>query len=402
MLKQIFLRFRRAPKMTLGAAAFALVLAFALCGLEWSNQMEQENYERSRHTIPVTLTVTNLTGIKTTNLDLPYWAVNVFTAERLSTHSLSEMVKDIKLKAEDNSIVIAASVNDVPMGIAPLVGITELSLEPNLTAEDGERLRWLDGFDETILQSEEPVCILPASWMPEEGEAQVYLELQSVDEAPPHEVRNDHFTLTAVGVHTTDSPAIYVPYFLLNRMEARLDKSMKVHSLSATVLDNDQLPQVRETAANWFAEPNLKGEKTPWDYSWYFYYPFALKIDDSQLKAAAENMENSILMNKVCTVLVFVLSAGASFFVGFLMVRSRKREITILRTLGTPPARVFLSFALEQLLCVLAGVLLGGLPFLWKPLNQLGLFVGIYTVGLSLALVIFLSKNLMTTMKEDE
>lgn len=402
MFEQIFRRFRRAPKMALGAAVFALVLALALCGLEWSNHMEQANYEQARHTIPVTLTVTNLTGIKTTGLEIPFWAVNAFTAERLAPNSLSEMVKDLKLKAEDQSAVIASQVDGEEKGAAILIGLTDIQMDPGLSAQSGDMLRWLEGFDESILESEEEVCIVPESWLAGKETAEVHLELRHVDDAPPYEVHNSEETLTVVGAHMVNENTIYLPYFLMNHMAGRLGKAIKVTSLSATVLDNDQLPQVREIAAKWFAEPNLKGEKTPWDYSWYSYYPFALKVDDSQLKAAAENMENSILINGVCTVLVFVLAAGASFFVGFLMIRSRKREITIMRTLGTPTTSVFLSFALEQAMCMLAGVILGGAPFLWQPLDQLGLFAGIYILGLSLALVIFLGKNLMSTMKEDE
>ena len=50
----------------------------------------------------------------------------------------------------------------------------------------------------------------------------------------------------------------------------------------------------------------------------------------------------------------------------------------------------------------MAGMVLAGAPFLWRPLDDLGLFAGIYFVGLAFALLIFLSKNLLTTIKEDE
>ena len=53
-------------------------------------------------------------------------------------------------------------------------------------------------------------------------------------------------------------------------------------------------------------------------------------------------------------------------------------------------------------MCLAAGILLGGAAFLWQPLQRLMLFGGIYFVGLSIALVIFLCKNLLTTIKEDE
>lgn len=404
MLKQIFLRIRRAPKMALGVIAFALVLSLALCGLEQANKTELENYENARRTVPVTLTVTNLTGMKTSGLDIPHWAVNVFTGERLDVSSLSELVKDLKLKKEETNIS-AASCNGSPLAGLRLVGLTSLDLEPQLSAQAGDMLTWQKGYDESILATDAPVCIVPESWLAPEGPTEVYLKLFYTVENYAlftTETSECELTLTAVASHKGNSMKLYCPYPTLRECYRRLNKPVSVDSLGATVLDNDTLPQVREFADRWFAQPDLKGEKTPWDYSWYAYYPLALKIDDSQLKSARETMENSILMNSICTVLVFVLAAGASFFVGFLMIRSRKREITLFRTMGTPPTRIFASFALEQLLCILAGIFLGGMLFLWRPLDQLALFAGLYAGGLLLALLIFLSKNLMSTMKEDE
>ena len=84
------------------------------------------------------------------------------------------------------------------------------------------------------------------------------------------------------------------------------------------------------------------------------------------------------------------------------MIRSRKREIMLMRTMGTPNKQIFGCFALEQAAYVLVGVLIGGFPFLWKPFDQITIFVIIYTIALSTALLVFLRKNLLTTIKEDE
>ena len=113
-------------------------------------------------------------------------------------------------------------------------------------------------------------------------------------------------------------------------------------------------------------------------------------------------MQTSLLINGICTVLVFVLSAAISFFVGFLMIRTRKKEILRMRTMGTPTWSIFVGFTVEQMLCVCLGAFLGGLPFLWQPTGQVLLFIGIYCIGLVLSLLVFLKKNLLSTMKEEE
>ena len=107
-------------------------------------------------------------------------------------------------------------------------------------------------------------------------------------------------------------------------------------------------------------------------------------------------------VNELVTLLVFIASALAGFLVGFLVIRSRKREITLMRTLGCSNTRIYEEFALEQLICILCGVLLGGGYTGWQPLWKLAVFVVVNFAGLSTALIVFLNLNLLSTMKEEE
>ena len=100
--------------------------------------------------------------------------------------------------------------------------------------------------------------------------------------------------------------------------------------------------------------------------------------------------------------MIFLLSAGAGFLTGFLLVRARKREITLMRTVGASQNKIFAEFAWEQMLCVVLGILLGGSYTLWQPFQNLILFSIIYFSGLAAALIVFLRLNLLNVMKEDE
>jgi ABC-type antimicrobial peptide transport system permease subunit len=195
---------------------------------------------------------------------------------------------------------------------------------------------------------------------------------------------------------------IYCPYAVMQKIHAQLGAAKEMEEVCAVLNDNSNLPQLREAAALWFAEPNPSGEKTPWGRFDYEYYLYALDIDDYMLKNLESNMKSSMQLNSLASAAVFILSAGAGFLTGFLVIRARKREIALMRTMGASHPAIFLELALEQLLCVVGGIVVGGAVFLWQPLEQLALFGGIYFVGLSIALVIFLCKNLMTTIKEDE
>ena len=84
------------------------------------------------------------------------------------------------------------------------------------------------------------------------------------------------------------------------------------------------------------------------------------------------------------------------------MIRSRKKEIALMRTMGTGNLAVFFGMLFEQMACVLLGAAIGGAFSLWQPIQRIGLFVGIYAVGLMIALVVFMSTNLLSSLKEDE
>ena len=93
-------------------------------------------------------------------------------------------------------------------------------------------------------------------------------------------------------------------------------------------------------------------------------YCFALDINDSQLVQAKINLNNSMAVNFIAVVLVFVMSIGAGALVGFLMIRSRKREIIIMRSVGTSNHQIYGGFVFEQMVYVVLGTLAGGAYFM--------------------------------------
>jgi hypothetical protein len=127
-----------------------------------------------------------------------------------------------------------------------------------------------------------------------------------------------------------------------------------------------------------------------------------MDIDDSMLINLEVNLKNSLRLNRLASAVVFALSAATGFLTGFLVIRSRKREISLMRTMGASHPSIFAELALEQVICIALGIGLGGSYTLWEPMQKLMLFGGIYFVGLAAALIVFLHKNLLTTMKEDE
>ncbi len=395
MFLKILNRFRRAPAFALSVVLLASILTASLCGLQAANETEQLQYDELVKNTPVKLVVSNLTGTRWTDLNAPNFVLKAFI-NKDTENTLEPYIKDVRMRME--SPMDSHSIGTETTSGGEMVGINSLDVAPELLTPMSDLVTWVDGYSEKDLQSRKNYCIVPESWISQSQEILFSFSYGDGWADPTFTAE----TMTVIGTHTGSDETAYCPFQTLRSFYSRLRKPLAMSRIEATLIDNSQIDEVREVSKAWFAEPSATGAKTPWRYSYYFSYPFALRFDDDILVNAERTLRTSMLINEICAWLLFVLSAGASFFVGFLMIRSRKREITLMRSIGVGNLRIFLEFALEQLLCLLVGVLLGGFLFQWQPADRVLTFMGIYFVGLSVALLIFLRRNLLATIKEDE
>ncbi len=386
-------RLLRAPLSALGVLLFAAVLSAVLCGLQAASDQELQKYNDTYHSIPVELTVTNLSASKTTNLNIPGWIMDLFTGSQSRDPDFCGYVEDVQM-------IMTYRLYDGGKLSDPVAGITSIGVCKEFLPEAGGSIEWFDGYDESILSTNERVCLVEKG-NPSETVSLMFIQEGNIASKHPQIYRR---TFKVVGTYTSDaaSALYYCPFETMKDLYREMIVPFKVQTLKATLADNDQLEEFRAKAANWFAKPNAVGKAMEWGEYGYDYYPFALDINDDLLQQATATLENSMLINKLCALLVFVLSAGAGFLIGFLMIRGRKREIILLRAMGTSNLAIYAGFTFEQMLCVILGVVVGGAAFLWRPVQRLGLFVGIYFVALTVALVIFLHTNLLSSIKEDE
>lgn len=392
---------RKMPLHTWAAALLALIMSAALCALNASNEAEYANFEKARLEVPVTVTVTDPKGEKSTDMDLQGWVADVFSGEY--DWGLSHYLKNVSIKMHQK----IETVNGQPSQLR-LQGLMSVGSAPEISPATGSSVTWFDGYDESILLTYEPVCLVPEGFTedadpttPEQEIAlQFYREWKKTDSMGAV-LDSGTFeyacTLTVVGTYasTVGAEDIYGPYYVARTASTKLGVSPTLHSASAVLKDNAALEEFLQVAYKYFLEPgpdaDPKGLRV-----------YGLKVEVGSLAKAEAVLNNSITVNTISTYLVFILSAGAGFFLGFLMIRSRKRDIILMRTLGKPNFRIYLDFAWEQMLRVILGTAIGGAVFHWHPADRLGWFVAVYFVGLSGSLLLFLNSKLITNMKEDE
>lgn len=380
---------------------FAVVVALVLCVLNAANEAEQRDFEEAYAAAPVTVSVVDFNAVE---LDGVFYsqinaaAIALFTQDHLKSLYLGDYLTDIQITQYIESYFIQ---NEEKFS---LIGTTSLNAVEELTDVYSANVNWFEGYSEEILLSNELVCIVPKQYVRDDDpdteglQFQIDIQLSEYSSGKPVGMRGAVKSFTIVGTYTTMAASrdVYCPYEVVQSISRQLwGSEIWCESITATLVDNSLLDEFRKKADRFFVElgaTDLPKNKVP----------YALDINDDALVLLETTLENSMRMNRLCTLAVFILTAGAGFFLGFLMIRSRKREILLMRTLGKPNAAIYRDFALEQMLWIFAGIVLGGAVFLWKPLLRLTLFSAVYYLGLSGALLLFLNSKLLTTIKEDD
>ena len=454
MIKKVFNRFKRTPVPAVAILLFAAVVSVIICALQASNDEEMRHYEEAYQAVPIKFSITH-PSFKGEALDLgsnlPMWALDLFTDKNdveiidvsvakddqekskiiqnavmgnteLTKISLKEYVKDLQVKLSTAFRTVNGNNYTSATGTSKLIGITSIYSDKQLLPEYGCEITWYEGYDESIFAGNEAVCLIPESKATTKhydngsGEAVLYFEYSAIMHinGVATEVESGEYecTLKIVGTYTAgDDLSIYCPFPIVEQVYEGLGKEPRIESLSATIADNRRLDEFIEKANMFFMDLSQKDEEIPWgialiDRAKREYicdnYRYAIDINDDNLSDLAAILEDSIKFNRTVTVFVVILSVISGFLVGFLMVRRRKRDIMLMRMVGESNARVYAGFALEQMICIILGIVIGGSYYNWNPIKNLAIFAVVYFVGLSLALAIFMSKKLLTSVKEDE
>lgn len=380
-----------------GPFVYAFIVCAILCLLKASEEKELADYEKTYQTQPVKVTVMQNTGSGAENMSVTGYIYDMFANPSYASFNLSDYLTDVCVNSHYKVDWVNGGSSDFYPG--NLTGITDTGAAAELTQEYNGEIIWKEGYDESVFSLDEFLCLVPESYTEDADKEtdgqQIRMRFsynEKIDEFTSIFHENEE-TFTVAGTYITDAGVntVYCSYVTLERICARVHTEALIDSLSATIKDNSQLEAFRTSASSYFLMDN----------GTVSYKDYMLDIDDDTLKTIAAALENSITVNHACAMIVFFLSAGAGFLLGFLLVRNRKREILLMRALGKPNQDIYRDFALEQMAYVVTGGVTGAAYFCWHPLSRLFLFVLIYFAGLSVALLLFLRIQLMTAMKEE-
>ena len=244
-------------------------------------------------------------------------------------------------------------------------------------------ITWQEGYDSTVLQGREAVCLVPKHTEIPLGER---LELPLEGSAT--------MELTVVGQYgekyrsSQDTVVYYCPLGAMEDFLAAQGQPVVYNLLEMELQKLDRLGQFKEQMTGLGLE---KGSAR-------------LTVNDALLQQVTAKFRQHIRLLNTLVPVLLALEAGIGFGLSFLLLRGRKREAAVLRSLGTRRVQVFGMFLLETALQAIPGTVLGGVLALWAMgqaafrLEYLALVLGCFLLGGAAAVWQLAKANVFTVM----
>ncbi len=132
-------------------------------------------------------------------------------------------------------------------------------------------------------------------------------------------------------------------------------------------------------------------------------------IEDEVYLNTTHSMERQIQFVSVLYDSLYALAGVTGFVLAWLLVHSRRREIAVMRALGTQPGRIIGNYVLEQMFLMVAGLGIGiaacrltGAGLSGKQFLLSSAFWGVWTLSTLICLVAVLRKQSFAALTEPE
>lgn len=265
-------------------------------------------------------------------------------------------------------------------------GVNRLQAEPELRRQK-DNIQWLEGYDESSLTSDLPLCLLPEElgWYPGD---RVPVYLASTD------VGSTTLCLTVAGIYPqsiSNNVDMILPLAGLEKVRAWV---FYINGFSFTVADARNLPALKEK----LLELDLNGVSQ---------LPVRVAIDDRVLEGTVSPIKSNLAMLKGLYRFFFAVVAIIGFFLCFLLARGRKPEFAVMRMLGESRLQVTGKVLLEQAVLCLLGILLGAACLVISGQGTpdaavCGSILGCYILGAGVAVLLTVRVDVMEILRDKE
>lgn len=351
------------------------MIVFAVCMLSGLVHRQEAKLAELIRDTKINCIVTDSKGTNSEDLGMFSFYVDMLTGRRHERGCyLDEVVTDVR--------ALASQKLDSPED-HDLRRILSLDSDPLLFS--GVQVQFFDGFDETILRSEEDVCLVPE-----------HMELDGQDALTVTLGTNCKILKIVGTVAGGSTDGIWVPFYF--KWEDDLSSAFLVQSCSFTIRDNACLEQTKDDIFTWFSRPSVSNGTDV--------EPFGVLVQDQTYLESLNKLESSLELLRSLLPVLAILGTILSFLTTYAMTRGRQKEFAVMRCLGLRQRKIFSIVLLEQLLLILIGGSFGMcLGLLLGASIQAARICGVlllYMLGTATAVMSITRINVMQLMKTED
>lgn len=216
-----------------------------------------------------------------------------------------------------------------------LRGVNGPDIDPSLR-DCIDDVEWVEGYDSSIFDGTEMVCLMPNDWQSDYGDVWECW------------IGKNSYTFTVAGIYgnkfsSRDNGSVY--YCPVNTLKALYESEGLEFTYCGMEMDLQNLSELDTFKAEMKALQLDTGDTR-------------MVINDSQLQTITSQLQRQVRLLETLLPVLLTLIIAIGFGSSFLLLRGRKKEAAVLRSLGMSRVGVFGSFLLENLLQALAGLLL--------------------------------------------
>jgi ABC-type antimicrobial peptide transport system permease subunit len=256
--------------------------------------------------------------------------------------------------------------------LGTIIGISHIYADETLN-DNNVQIEFFERYDARVFEGNGLYAIVSEDFhdIAENGKLNTFV--RSVNNA----INDVEAVFTIVGtVSGLGEGIIYIPFWTATELGMESDGGTPVtESLSVTIADNWRISEFKEIANRTFSRPGT------------FFNPltYAMLIYDAEFYDITETLIQTIFFIETATPFVYVISIAVGFIASFLLIRRRKSEFAVMRSIGVNRKHLFMGALFEQTMLCATGAGLGTLlfNFIWGymfwdvPL----IFTACYTMG---------------------
>ena len=363
-------------RFTRARAGYVLLLLMAILGwfgCLYFGFIEHKETERdAAYSLPVEVVISNIRGTQTDDLGItgrPLRAFTVNKAEysdpRQGLTDLRPYFSEIRIKS---TLYYGINITNAESGGQKFIGITTLNAAPDFDPIYGNsEAVFFDGFDDNFDDPDNLILIVPESmldniksdYVDENGD---FLPIVFKVSLSPETGGNYYeFPTTIVGCYIggTSEDTVYCSWELAAQISEKLGGAAVADCISATVKDNNALDELREVMKEFYTEINPAGTAEVNPYSFFGEnYRFAAILHDETMRETVSSLNRSISTLKRLLPLIIALELAIAAVAAYFYIHTRKRELAVARSLGTPRKSVLISLVIEMAIwCIAASVI---------------------------------------------